>query len=198
VTPDDLIAFEKDIAAEFEAGKIKAPVHFAGGNERELIEIFKGIRPQDWVLCQWRSHYHCLLKGVPSAEVKAAILAGRSISLCFPQSRILSSAIVGGIAPIATGLAWSIKKRGGLEWVYVFLGDMTADTGIVCESIRYASGHQLPIMFVIEDNGKSVCTDTAQAWGIPRPKHWAKTTRETGYNYKLTWPHVGTGTWVRF
>ncbi len=193
MTPDDLIAFEKDIAAEFEAGKIKAPVHLAGGNESALIDIFKGIRPQDWVLCQWRSHYHCLLKGVPSAQVKEAILAGRSIALCFPQHRVLSSAIVGGVAPIATGLAWSIKRRGADEKVYCFVGDMTKRTGIFHEAIEYVRGHRLPVLFIEEDNGKSVCTSTQDVWG--RGDCWPCWDL---YQYDLTWPHVGTGKWVRF
>jgi TPP-dependent pyruvate/acetoin dehydrogenase alpha subunit len=192
MTPDDLIAFEKDIAAEFEAGKIKAPVHLAGGNERELIDIFKGIRPQDWCLTQWRSHYHALLKGVPSAQVKEAILAGRSIALCFPQHRVLSSAIVGGVAPIATGLAWSTKRRGGDEAVHCFVGDMTAATGIYHEAVQYCTGHDLPVHWWIEDNGKSVCTDTMKTWG------YGMENRQRAYGYKLAWPHVGTGTWVRF
>ena len=43
MTPADLIAFENDIANDFNAGKIKAPVHLAGGNEQQLIDIFAGI-----------------------------------------------------------------------------------------------------------------------------------------------------------
>lgn len=198
LTPEDLIAFERDIAAEFEAGKIKAPVHLAGGNETQLIEIFRNIRPQDWVLCQWRSHYHALLKGVPPSQVKEAIMAGRSIALCFPEHRILCSAIVGGIAPIATGLAWSIKRRlfgksGKNEWVFAFMGDMTAESGIFYESRKYAKRQGLPVTWIVEDNKKSVCTDTQNVWGeelVALP--------DKRYDYDLTWPHVGTGKWVSF
>jgi TPP-dependent pyruvate/acetoin dehydrogenase alpha subunit len=193
MTPDQLIAFEREIAAEFEAGQIKAPVHLAGGNEQTLIDIFRDIQHDDWVLCAWRSHYHCLLKGVEPQALKDAIHAGRSIALCFPEQRILSSAIVGGICPIATGLGWAIKERGGREKVHVFIGDMTERSGIYHECVQYCVGHALPVQFYIEDNGKSVCTDTQAAWGnecgmlVP---HY--------YSYDLTWPHVGTGKWVRF
>ena len=101
MTIEEMLAFEADIAAEFEIGRIAAPVHLAGGNESQLIEIFKGIKDEDWIACSWRSHLHALLKGVPPAELKAAIMAGRSIALCFPEYRMISSAIVGGICPIA-------------------------------------------------------------------------------------------------
>jgi pyruvate dehydrogenase E1 component alpha subunit len=60
-------------------------VHLCDGNEDAMIEIFKRIGKEDWVLCSWRSHFQCLLKGVPPDVLKAEIMAGRSISLCFPE-----------------------------------------------------------------------------------------------------------------
>src|SRR6266498_1954179 len=92
---DELLAFEQEVADEFNAGKIRAPVHLAGGNEEQLIRIFGTIKSTDWILCTWRSHLHALLKGVPKEQVKDAILRGRSISMCFPEYRMLSSGIVG-------------------------------------------------------------------------------------------------------
>src|SRR6185369_14348574 len=102
-TPDDLRAFEDDIAEAFARGEIKAPIHLSGGNEEYLINLFKDIRPGDWALVGWRSHYHCLLKGVPPSDLKAAILDGRSVALNFPEARIIGSGIVGGTPPIAVG-----------------------------------------------------------------------------------------------
>src|SRR5262249_37503904 len=105
-TPEKLIAFEDGITSDFLDKRIHAPVHLAGGNEKQLINIFQNhVNPQDWVCGAWRMHYHCLLKGVPEEQVRQAIHNGRSISLCFPEYRIISSAIAGGIAPIAVGLA---------------------------------------------------------------------------------------------
>jgi len=195
MTPEELIAFEDDLAAEFEAGNIAAPLHLSGGNEKQLINIFEKVNKDDWVLCSWRSHYHCLLKGVPSAEVKSACKRGRSIALCFPEYKILSSAIVGGICPIAVGLAWAIKRRGGKEKVHAFIGDMTAQSGIYRECMMYGAGHSLPIHWVIEDNELSVCTNTEEVWG----RDWVENAPDIeSYTYEMTRPHVGTGAWVRF
>lgn len=196
MTAEELIAFEADIAAEFNNGHIRAPVHLDGGNEQQLIEIFRDVGPDDWVLTSWRSHYKALLKGIPPEKVKAEIMAGRSIALCFPEHRFLSSAIVGGILPIATGIALSIKRRGGNEHVWVFCGDMTARTGTYHECWHYARGQVLPITFVIEDNGLSVCTDTKNVWdgGDPEPS-WPRTRY---FDYKLPWPHSGSGQRVQF
>ena len=76
-----------------------------------MIDIFRDIRLQDWVLCSWRSHYQCLLKGVPPQELKAKIMQGCSIALSFPKYRILSSAIIGGVLPIAVGLGIAVKRK---------------------------------------------------------------------------------------
>lgn len=228
-TPEKLIDFENQIAEMFANKLVPFPVHLSGGNEEHLIRIFREhVNPEDWVLCSWRSHYACLLKGVPSEQVRQAILAGRSISLCFPEYHILSSGIVGGTAPIAVGLALGIKRkqeypdgfcrncgfpadkpekcRCQKRKVVCFLGDMSAETGIAHESIKYAVGHDLPILFVIEDNGLSVSTETAKVWGdCPYPatsfqtllEGWALS-KVIRYQYKLTRPHVGIGKFVSF
>lgn len=198
-TPESLLAFEEDVAQEFASGAIKAPVHLSAGNEQEMIDIFRDIQPYDWVLAGWRAHYHCLLKGVKPAELREAIRRGHSVSLCFAEQKILCSGIVGGIAPIAVGLAWSIKRRNddspypSDERVWVFLGDMSAESGIVHEAMKYAARHALPIKWVVEDNGQSVCTPTQASWG----RHPGEPD-VTRYHYKLGRPHSGIGQWVRF
>lgn len=198
LTADELRAFEQDIVADFNAGKIRAPVHMAGGNEDALIEIFKDIAPNDWVLGSWRSHYHCLLKGVPRETVRDAILRGRSIALTFPAHRVLCTAIVGGVAPIAVGLAWAIKRRGSTARVHVFMGDMTANCGIVAEAQLYAHGFGLPINWIIEDNKLSVGTVTLDAWGNDQMAASPDGPEHLAYEYTLPHAHVGTGKWVPF
>jgi TPP-dependent pyruvate/acetoin dehydrogenase alpha subunit len=73
-----LIGFEKTIADHWEAGRIKGPVHLSGGNEDQLLEIGKRIKSTDWVFSTWRSHYHALIKGVPSEWLEQEILEGLS------------------------------------------------------------------------------------------------------------------------
>ena len=91
LTVADLVSFEQEIAELFNNGKIRAPVHLYSGNEREMIDVFSDITDDDWVFCSWRSHFQCLLKGVPRETLRASILDGRSISLCFPEQKIYSS-----------------------------------------------------------------------------------------------------------
>lgn len=198
-TPEELVAFETEIADLFNAAKIRSPIHLYFGNEKEIIEVFKEVQEDDWVMCSWRSHYQCLLKGVPPEELRQEILENRSISLCFPEQRVVSSAIVGGILPVALGVAIGIKRSGGKNRVHCFMGEMTSETGIAHECIKYATNHDLPIRFIIEDNGKSVMTETREAWKQD------VLTYENGkhpsvvyYKYQTKYPHAGAGTRVQF
>ncbi len=199
-TEEELIAFESDIAECFNQGLIRAPIHLYSGNEKQMINIFRNIDETDWVLCSWRSHYQCLLKGVPPDRIKADILAGRSISLCYREYRLISSGIVTGVLPIAVGIALDIKRKKETNKVFCFMGDMTAETGCAYECIKYAKNFKLPIHFIIEDNEKSVCTITRQVWGKE------KLTFEdisdeyiTYYRYDSSkYPHAGSGIRVQF
>jgi pyruvate dehydrogenase E1 component alpha subunit len=199
LTKQDLIDFENEIAAAFNQARIRAPVHLYSNNEEVLIGIFQKVEPADWVLCSWRSHYQCLLKGVPREQVKQEILAGRSISLCFPEHRVLSSAIVTGVLPIAVGIALSIKRAGKSNKVFCFMGEMTSETGLAHECIKYSGNHELPIHWIIEDNGKSVCTDTRAVWNQPVLTYEAaQSPRITYYKYENRYPHAGAGQRVQF
>jgi TPP-dependent pyruvate/acetoin dehydrogenase alpha subunit len=189
-----LVQFERKMADHWEAGKVRGPIHLSGGNEDELIEIFKYVKKTDWVFSTWRSHYHALLKGIPSEWLEQEILEGRSITIVNKEEKFYSSAIVGGIIPIAVGVAMSNKRKGINDTVWCFVGDMTFETGTFMENYKYSKNFDLPIKFVVEDNGVSTNTPTIDTWNkkseIPEDVIW--------YQYKKEWPHYGTGKWVIF
>jgi len=195
-TPEKLLEFEETVKDAFLSGTVLGPVHLSGGNEQECIDIFQKVTEKDWVFSTWRSHYHALLKGIPSSFVYDEICAGRSMMIHSREHKFLTSAIVGGILPIALGTALGIKWRGSSEKVWVFIGDMTERTGIFSEFSQYAIGHQLPINVVVEDNGLSTNSPTQEVWGSE-----TNADGKVGfhrYSYKRTVPHVGVGEWVTF
>jgi len=71
---------------------------------------------------------------------------------------------------------------------------MTFETGIFYEVHKYARNFDLPLYFVVEDNGVSTQTPTKSTWNktrdIPDDVIY--------YNYKSRYPHYGTGKWVIF
>jgi TPP-dependent pyruvate/acetoin dehydrogenase alpha subunit len=198
-TVETLTAFETRIADLFNSGEILAPVHLSDGNEAHLLEIFKHVKSEDWVFCSWRSHYQCLLKGVSEENLESEIRAGRSISLCFPKQNVFSSAIVGGQVPIAVGTALSLKRSKKVGHVWCFIGDMTSETGIAQTALRYSEKHDLPITFVIEDNGISVLTETRSVWNSTTLRFEERVSSKIrSFKYKSKYPHAGAGVRVQF
>lgn len=198
ITKQELIDFEEDLAKLFFDRKIHVPIHLSGNNEDELIEIFQLIKDDDWVLSTHRNHYHILLKGYPKEQLKNLILSGESMHIYSKEYKVLTSAIVGGIIPIAVGIAMGIKRSGLNENVWVFIGDMASETGIFHECVKYASRNDLPIIFVIENNEMSTETPTQICWGECDAKP-----KVLKYSYKRKWNHVGPGrdgekVWVTF
>lgn len=199
LTAQELIDFESEVATYFAAAKIHSPVHFSGGNEQPLLDIFQHIQPEDWVLSTWRNHYHALLHGIPRERVLADILAGKSMNLNYPEYKFLTSAIVGGTLPIACGLAASGQR------VWCFVGDMCASTGAFHDAVEYAKGHLLPVTFIVEDNGLATNTPTKATW---EGTEWNRVACSTSggmvrsaplrYRYARTYPHVGLSQRVQF
>lgn len=194
-TKEDLIQFEDTIISHWESGEIRGPIHLSNGNEEQLIKVFSKIGIDDWVFSTWRSHYHALLHGVDPSDLKQKILDGKSITIVDKESKFYASAIVTGTLPIALGVAKALKMKGSDEKVWVFLGDMAFESGIFYEVHKYARNYDLPIYFVVEDNGVSTNTPTLDTWnGIQReiPEDVIY------YQYKSKYPHYGTGKWVVF
>jgi deoxyxylulose-5-phosphate synthase len=97
-----------------------------------------------------------------------------------------------------------IQRNGGTDKVICFLGDMGSMTGIFLESLEYSVNFQLPILFVIEDNNRSVVTPTRKTWGTPT-LIWEKLIQDPkyskhliGYYYESKYPHAGAGSRIQF
>jgi pyruvate dehydrogenase E1 component alpha subunit len=197
-TPDELNKFETKVADSFNSGLIKSPVHLYDGNEEQIIKVFENVKNKDWIFCTWRSHYQCLLKGVPEDQLFNDILKGKSITLCYPEYNIYSSAIVTGSIPIATGVALDIKRKQQNNHVWCFVGDMASETGTFFENYKYALNHDLPITYIIEDNNISVCTDTRKVWNCDTLAFNHNEKKVIYYNYRSKYPHAGAGKRIQF
>lgn len=190
---EELIQFEQDVKQMYLDGKLRSPVHLSGGNEDILIALFKDIKENDWVFSTYRSHYHSLLKGVPVEDLKEWILDNKSIHFMSSKYKIFTSAIVAGCLPVALGVAYANKLKYNKDRVWVFVGDMTAETGVFHEVTKFARRNDLPITFIVEDNGLSTDTPTQISWGNKDGG-----TNILRYKFKRTFPHYGIGVFVDF
>jgi len=195
LTAQDLMDFEVRVKEVYENGSIKAPIHLSKGNESQLIDIFQYVHPEDWVFSSWRNHYHALLHGYPQDKLFDWIVSGGSMSTNSSDHKFYSSAIVGGIIPIALGAAKALQLKNSERRVWCFIGDMTFETGTFYEAHKYAKNFNLPLQFVVEDNNMSTNTPTDLTWnGVKRdiPENVIH------YSYERGFPHHGTGSWILF
>jgi TPP-dependent pyruvate/acetoin dehydrogenase alpha subunit len=191
-TAEQLIAFEARIRGLWNAGELPFLTHLAGGNEAQLVEIFKGIAPGDWVFASHRCHYHALLVGIPPEEVEAKIRDGKSMFIYDASRNFCVSAILGGTCGIAVGVAVALKEEGSPNRVWCFLGDGAEENGRLHEAAIYAEGHGLPVTFIIEDNDQQVETSKLERRGGPVLGLEEIFGCVRRYHYKPTYPHAGT------
>lgn len=212
MTKQELIDFESEVAEYFEKAMIRGPVHLSHGNEDYLIDLFQYINGNDFVFSTWRNHYHALLHGVPKEDLMKKILDAHSISFQYPEKNFFTSAIVGGIIPIAVGTALGVKLKGDNRMVFCFIGDMAASSGTGYEGIKYSVFNELPIRFIIENNSLSTNTPSALSWGLK--DDWDKRSIEAGFNWltpeekdkyisyfeykREKFPHQGIGKFIYF
>jgi TPP-dependent pyruvate/acetoin dehydrogenase alpha subunit len=181
ISKKDLIQFEGIVAEMFKKRQIRVPIHLSGGNEDELIKIFKKIKTFDYVFSTHRNHYHYLLKGGRPSQLLANIVYSDlgSMHTIAPGINFYSSAIVAGTVAIAAGVALAFKMNKENRHVWCFIGDGATDEGWYWEAKHYAEANDLPITYIIEDNDRSVCSSKSER-----------------YCYKCKWPHAGIGEFV--
>ena len=187
-TKDELIEFENHIGDLYLDNKLPFLFHLSGGNEEQLIDIFKDIKDGDYVISNHRNHYHALLHGIPPAELEEKIKDGRSMFIYDRKRNFFLSAIIGGTPAIAAGIAWALKKKKSRQKVWCFVGDGTEDNGHLSEAVRYVDGFDLPCKFIIESNDRSCEASNKDRWGKMGHPKW-DTKSVIRYQYECTYPH---------
>tara|TARA_Y100000034_G_scaffold45936_1_gene56485 strand:+ start:15309 stop:16526 length:1218 start_codon:yes stop_codon:yes gene_type:complete len=195
ITKEELIDFERHIANLWEEGKLSCPIHLSGGNEDQLINIFKDIKENDWVFSTHRSHYHYLLKGGSPKVLEKKILDGKSMHIFDKSLNFLTSSIVAGNSSIAAGVALGFKKNKNKNHVWCFVGDGAEEEGHFYEAVRYVDGWDLPCTFIIEDNNRSVATPKKERYNNSEII-WPSCVKR--YNYNAKYPHYDTGKRIDF
>lgn len=184
----NLIDFSTRISQLYVEKNLRVTFHLSGGNEDQLLEIFKNIKEDDYVFGTHRSHYHALLKGMDPKVVEERIVEGRSMYLFDRKRNFFSSCIIGGNVAIAVGVAWALKRKGSSQHVWCFIGDGTEDSGHFFEAARYVDGWNLPCTFVVEDNNMAVNATRKDRWGTSLPPSLPDCVKR--YHYTPTWPHI--------
>jgi len=154
---------EERIIELYPLDKIQSPVHLSIGQEAVAVGVCYALKSEDWIFGTYRSHALYLAKG-GDLNLMFAELFGKvtgvsggkagSMHLSSPSVGMMgSSAIVASSIPHAVGAAFAAKHRKTDQLNVAFFGDGALEEGVTYESLNFASLHQLPIIFVCEDNG---------------------------------------------
>ena len=171
--------------------EITVPVHLSLGHEQVAVEIAEHFRPGDWWFSTHRNHHHYIAAGGDEQKLLDEIMGKESgVNQGFSGSQAISdpsinfhaSAIVGGMVGVATGTAYALKMDKSENIVVCCVGDAGTEAGVFWESMNFAALHSLPIVYVCENNGKSVdspiqdrqarsISDRVQAFGVSAYKY---------------------------
>jgi pyruvate dehydrogenase E1 component alpha subunit len=168
--------FEEKCNELFLQGRIPSTLHLYAGQEAVAVGVCSLLRVDDYITSTHRPHGHALAKGVSARSIMAELFAketgccrGKGGSMHVGDIRVgmpPAIAIVGGGAPIATGIALSAKMRGTDQVAVCFFGDGGANEGAVHEAMNMAAIWKLPVVFVVENNLYAASTPTHYAFAI--------------------------------
>ena len=162
---------EDAIADKYSEQKMRCPVHLSIGQEAPAAAFALVAEKEDYAVSTHRAHAHFLGKGGKLTELICEIYgkvggcsqgAGGSMHLADRSIGFMgSSAIVGNSIPVGVGLGLALKRQKKEKVSWVFLGDAATEEGVYYESVNFAVLHSLPVVFVCENNGYSVYSDSS-------------------------------------
>ncbi len=163
---------EEEIARLYHEQKMRCPVHLSIGQECNAVAIASCLHTSDHMVSTHRGHAHYLAKGgsllgllgeLYGKEAGCSRGYGGSMHLTDRSVGFLAStSIVGGTVPIGVGSAFSAKLLGIHRLSVVCIGDAAIEEGVFHESANFASLHNLPVIFFLENNNYSCFTSRDQ------------------------------------
>ena len=157
---------EERVESMFTQGMLHGTAHCCIGEEAvpvalsELLDIEK-----DYLCGGHRSHGLSLmvtgkpeilfgeLMGKPYGMMKGR---GGSQHVCYKN--YFTNGITGGMVPVAAGVAFALKQEQTDAIAAVVLGDGAMNEGYVLETFNLSKVMELPMLFVLENNGYAMST----------------------------------------
>jgi pyruvate dehydrogenase E1 component subunit alpha len=154
--------FEEKAAEAYALGKIGGFCHLYIGQEAVATGSLAALRDDDYVICSYREHGQALVRGIPPGAVMAELFGkatgcskgkGGSMHLFDAQRHFMGGhGIVGGHIPLAAGMGFGIKYRGGDQVCLCYFGEAAVNIGAFHETLNMASVWKLPVVFLCENN----------------------------------------------
>lgn len=159
---------EERIGKKFQEQEMRTPMHLYLGQEAIAVGVCQNLVKEDVIYSNHRGHGHYIAKGGSIAKLVAELYnkeggcsrgRGGSMHIIDNDAGVgLTSSIVSGNVPIATGEAMTFKMKKTNNVAVTFFGDGASEEGCVYESICYAALHKLPVIYVCENNEYAMYT----------------------------------------
>jgi pyruvate dehydrogenase E1 component alpha subunit len=159
---------QETIERHYHENEMKSPIHLVIGQEATSVGVCAALRKSDEIYSSHRTQGNYLAKGGSLKKMMSELFCrangcvgsrGGSMHLLDKSVGMAgSSAIVGGVIPIATGAALSAQMLKEDRVTVAFLGDAATEEGAVWESFNFAALKKLPVIYVCENNFYSVCS----------------------------------------
>jgi pyruvate dehydrogenase E1 component alpha subunit len=168
--------FEERCAEAYALGKIGGFCHLYIGQEATGTGAIAALREDDYVITTYRDHGQAIARGMTPRAVMAELFGrvdgvargkGGSMHLFDRNLNFLGGhGIVGGHVPLAAGVGFAIKYRGGDQVIICFMGESVVNTGAFHEALNMAALWKLPCIFIIENNRYGMGTALERASAI--------------------------------
>ena len=187
LTPEDKIKlftemvrirrFEQVSLKYYNLGRMGGFLHLYIGQESIAVGTCSLVGENDHVITAYRDHGHALALGMSMNECMAELFGkatgcskgkGGSMHFFDPKKNFWGGhGIVAGQTPLGAGLAFGLKYKGLSGSCLCFLGDGAVNQGAFHESLNLASLWDLPVIYIIENNGYSMGTSQARSSAHP-------------------------------
>ncbi len=178
LSPDDKIElyeqmvrirrFEERSLRAYQQGHIGGFLHLYIGQEAVAVGSVSVLGKDDHVITAYRDHGHAIAVGMNMDECMAELYGkktgcskgkGGSMHFFAPDKNFWGGhGIVGGQTPLGLGLAYALKHFEKKGSCLCFMGDGATNQGPFYESLNLAALWNLPVIYIIENNGYSMGT----------------------------------------
>ena len=160
--------FEERSLRAYNQGKIGGFLHLYIGQEAVATGVVSLMEENDHIITAYRDHGHALAVGMSMKECMAEMYGkhtgcskgkGGSMHFFAPDKNFWGGhGIVAGQTPLGAGLAFALKYKKLKGCAVCFLGDGAVNQGAFMETLNLVSLWNIPVVFVIENNGYSMGT----------------------------------------
>ncbi len=150
------------------SGQMGGFLHLYNGQEAVAMGTISLCGENDHVITGYRDHGHALAMGMSMDECMAELYGkatgcskgkGGSMHFFAPDKNYWGGhGIVAGQTPLGLGLAFALKYKNLTGCCLCYIGDGAVNQGAYHESLNLASLWDLPVVYIIENNGYSMGT----------------------------------------